>query len=255
MHYHVKIDHKSRQSHGIHVKNLSREILKERVLIPYRQGSPITLKGTTVKPNDIGRVTIFETRDAIQEHPSLEALLLLEGFTYCRDEKDLTDELITGPPGGKPGADTPSRGTEAINLSQLFDQLVTNEKLREVSRKRFLDKHYSDAVEVAFKCLNNAVKDKSGLDERDGADLMRAAFSANAPVLKLSDSDSPSARDENRGYMEIFAGSMTGVRNPRAHDHELADESDVALELLVLANHLMRKLEAATKRKTPITET
>ena len=77
MHYHVKIDHKSRQSHGIHVKNLSREILKERVLIPYRQGSPITLEGTTVKPNDIGRVTIFETRDAIQEHPSLEALSLL----------------------------------------------------------------------------------------------------------------------------------------------------------------------------------
>ena len=55
------------------------------------------------------------------------------------------------------------------------------------------------------------------------------------------------AKDEQRGYMDIFAGSMTGIRNPRAHEHDLADEPEVALELLVLANHLMRKLDAATR--------
>ena len=47
--------------------------------------------------------------------------------------------------------------------------------------------------------------------------------------------------------MDIFAGSMTGIRNPRAHEHDLVDEPEVALELLALANHLMRKLDAATK--------
>ena len=85
--------------------------------------------------------------------------------------------------------------------------------------------------------------------------LMRTAFSANAPVLKLSESESQSARDEQLGYMEIFAGSMTGIRNPRAHDHELVDETEVALEMLGLANHLMRKLDAATKSEPQATET
>ena len=47
--------------------------------------------------------------------------------------------------------------------------------------------------------------------------------------------------------MDLFAGSMTGVRNPRAHEYKLTDEPEVALELLILANHLMRKLQAATK--------
>ena len=49
--------------------------------------------------------------------------------------------------------------------------------------------------------------------------------------------------------MKIFAGSMTGIRNPRAHQHDLMDDPEVALELLGLANHLMRKLDAATKNE------
>ena len=136
-----------------------------------------------------------------------------------------------------------------------FEELVTDNQLQQTSGLLFRDRHFARAVEEAFKCLNNAVKDKSGLVDRDGSDLMRAAFSANSPVLKLSESDSISAHDEQRGYMDIFAGSMTGIRNPRAHDHELVDEPDAALELLVLANHLMRKLNAATQSQPQTTDT
>ena len=128
-----------------------------------------------------------------------------------------------------------------------YDVLVTDSQIREASGTLFRDSHFTRAVEEAFKCLNNAVKDKSGLTDRDGAALMRTAFSANAPVLKFRDSKSNSARDEQQGYMDIFAGSMTGIRNPRAHEHELTDEPEIALELLVLANHLMRKLDASIK--------
>lgn len=129
-----------------------------------------------------------------------------------------------------------------------FDELVTNDQIRQVSATLYRDKHYARAVEEAFKCLNNAAKDKSGNTSAHGASLMRTVFSANAPVLKLNSFQSESEKSEQHGYMEIFAGSMTGIRNPRAHEHELVDESDVALELLVLANHLMRKLEGATKK-------
>ena len=46
--------------------------------------------------------------------------------------------------------------------------------------------------------------------------------------------------------MDIFAGVMAGIRNPRAHEHEIADDAEVALEMLIIANHLMRKLDQAT---------
>ena len=135
-----------------------------------------------------------------------------------------------------------------------FEELVTDSQLQQTSGQLFRDSHYARAVEEAFKCLNNAVRDKSGRTEGEGASLMQAVFNANAPMLLLNAFQSRSEKDEQLGYMQIFAGSMTGVRNPRAHDHELVDEPDVALELLVLANHLMRKLNASTKRESETPE-
>ena len=128
-----------------------------------------------------------------------------------------------------------------------FDELVSNDLIRQVSSALFRDRHYARAVEEAFKCLNNAVKDKSGRADSDGAGLMKTVFSANSPILKFNSLQTQSEQDEQLGYMEIFAGSMTGIRNPRAHEHNLADDPGVALELLILANHLMRKLENAAK--------
>ena len=63
--------------------------------------------------------------------------------------------------------------------SERFDELVTNDLLRQTSGSLFRDSYYARAVEEAFKCLNNAVKDKSGLAERDGA----AKWVANADGL------------------------------------------------------------------------
>ena len=134
----------------------------------------------------------------------------------------------------------------APTLQQLFDELVTSDLIKQSSAALFGDGYYTRAVEEAFKCLNNAVKDKSGSADRDGAQLMRAVFSANSPLLRFNPLQSQSDRNEQAGYMDIFAGAMTGIRNPRAHEHSLVDAPEVALELLVLANHLMRKLDAAT---------
>ena len=78
---------------------------------------------------------------------------------------------------------------------------------------------------------------------------MRHAFSEKTPVLKITAMESESERNEHNGYRDIFAGSMTGIRNPRAHEHELADRPEIALELLVLANHLICKIDNATESK------
>ena len=133
-----------------------------------------------------------------------------------------------------------------IQSTDCFDELVSNGLIRQSSGSLFRDGHYARAVEEAFKCLNSAVKEKSGDDDRDGADLMRATFSANSPVLRLNSLQSSSDRNEQRGYMDVFAGVMTGIRNPRAHEPGLVDEPEVALEMLIIANHLMRKLEDST---------
>lgn len=142
---------------------------------------------------------------------------------------------------------SPVQASEPLNF---FETLVTDSQLQQASGSLFRDRHYARAVEEAFKFLNSAVRDKSGITHQDGAGLMRTAFSANSPILKLNAWESQSEKDEQQGYMDIFAGSMTGIRNPRAHDHQLVDAPEVALELLILANHLVRKLNAAAKNES-----
>ncbi len=147
---------------------------------------------------------------------------------------------------GKP---VPVEAPTAEDLIRRYDSVVSSDTLRKATRKLFSGEHYARAVEEAYKCLNNAVKDKARLPTKDGADLMRDAFSPKSPTLKLSELRSSSQKDEQRGYMDVFAGAMTGIRNPRAHDHRLDDYPEVALELLTLANHLMRKLSAAKRAR------
>lgn len=122
-------------------------------------------------------------------------------------------------------------------LVALYDIHIQHEGLRSTTRKLFVDRHYARAVEEAYKYLNNMVKAKSGLSI-DGKSLMDKAFSLNNPVLRINRLRSESEKDEQLGYMLIFGGCMTGIRNPRAHEHEIWDSPDRALEMLVLAKHL-----------------
>ena len=247
--YQVTIEQNLPMERGVTKSSLSEEDLKTLVLAPYNSGTPFTVDGIIVRPEDIGVVNIFEScgiEIRLNRFPSA-------GFSlFNRNDRDVTERYILGPPGWQ-HATGDSVSKEPLPSSLSFDQLVTNGLIREASRKRFLDGQYSDAVEAAFKCLNNAVKDKSDA-ALDGADLMRTVFSANSPVLRFNAFQSQSDKNEQLGYMEIFAGSMTGIRNPRAHQHDLIDEPEEALELLVIANHLMRKLDSSTLKEPEVTE-
>ncbi|CEP69109.1 Conserved hypothetical protein CHP02391 [Moorella glycerini] len=136
------------------------------------------------------------------------------------------------------------------DVTSLYDNLITDETLREATRQVFLDGHFALAVEEAYKCLNNVVKHKSGFTT-DGAKLMNAVFSPEKPRLKINELKTQSQKDQQQGYMQILAGCMVGIRNPRAHEHRYMDEPFIALEMLVWANHLIRivKTSKRTRRK------
>jgi uncharacterized protein (TIGR02391 family) len=138
-----------------------------------------------------------------------------------------------------------------IDVLDLYYNLVKDEELRKHTEKRFINGHYQDAVLEAFKYLNNYVKLRVRPATGDGAGLMKTAFSAGSPILKLNNFMTKSEKDEQLGYMDIFAGTMTGIRNPRAHENDFDNDPFIAVRLLCLADHLLQRAKQAkrTKRK------
>ena len=118
-------------------------------------------------------------------------------------------------------------------------------QIAEVSKKRMNDGYYADAVEAACKEVNTRVRDyvqdQTG-EELDGAGLMKKAFSPGNPIIKIANVENKSGHDTQQGYMEIFAGVMTGIRNPKAHDNETITKED-ALRKLIMISLLMYKID------------
>lgn len=138
---------------------------------------------------------------------------------------------------GKPEKDLP--------IQEVCARIILSPEIVNKCIKLYRDGHNAPAVETAYKLINKRVKIKSGLTSLDGMALMQAAFSLNNPKIKLNKLETNSERDEQLGYMSIFGGCMTGIRNPRAHEPSYEDSERTAFALLLLADHLMQKLDSA----------
>ena len=119
--------------------------------------------------------------------------------------------------------------------------------VRSVAESRYVAGHLADAVEAALKEVNSRVKKeykKRSGTELDGKSLMTKAFSAGKHQLVLGDPNTASGRDEQEGYMFLFAGAMEGLRNPKAHANLNIDKRR-AMHHLFVASLLMSKLDDA----------
>ena len=130
------------------------------------------------------------------------------------------------------------------DLETIFSLL--HPTVRVVSRERFANGHYADAVEAVMKALNIEVRKIAkarGAPEMDGAQLMHSAFSPGKPVIVLGNLSTQSGRDTQQGFMEMFAGAMSAIRNPKTHDNVVISP-ERAIHLLFVASTLWFTLDA-----------
>ena len=118
-----------------------------------------------------------------------------------------------------------------------------------VSGNKFNQGFYSDAVESALKEVNSRIKRiyrRYRGEEKDGQDLMRKTFSSSNPLLIFEGVDTESGKNVQEGYMQIFAGAIQGIRNPKAHENTHISRED-AIKRLILASLLMEKVDEAIR--------
>jgi uncharacterized protein (TIGR02391 family) len=111
----------------------------------------------------------------------------------------------------------------------------------------FMRGEYDVAVFQAIKAVEVAVREAAGLDSGlFGAKLMRAAFAPETGPL----ADPNVERGEQVGRMELFAGAIASYRNPMSQQEVDLDDPEEALEIILLANHLLRIVELRAASKT-----
>jgi uncharacterized protein (TIGR02391 family) len=126
-----------------------------------------------------------------------------------------------------------------------IDGLHLHPEIERVAGQLYRDEHYSSAVLEAIKALSAYVRYRSGLSQ-DGTTLMEQVFSPNKPILKFNDLLDESDRNEQKGFMQLFSGAVTGLRNPRAHKI-IEDDPEEAIEFIAFISLLAKLVDKAKK--------
>lgn len=141
---------------------------------------------------------------------------------------------------------------QADNTKGLGVWYLIHPKIVTVSRKLFEDGHYSNAAEDAFIEINDRVKklfmkvNLTASKVPDGYAAMNTVFSDNAPLVEFCDRSTETGSNIQKGYMQILAGAMSALRNPKAHANIAITEDDV-MRRLMFASMLIYKIDEAVK--------
>lgn len=139
----------------------------------------------------------------------------------------------------------PSPTVEASEPASIFARLVTEAEIKAVSSDLFVSGHYNLSVAEAFKAVDKFIADKVPSILQTGTTLMDQVFAPNSPHLRWNAMETQSQIDEQKGYHRLYSGAMLGIRNPTTHEFGWVDEPELALELVVFAQHLLRKAKLA----------
>ncbi|MDD3976399.1 MAG: TIGR02391 family protein [Candidatus ainarchaeum sp.] len=147
---------------------------------------------------------------------------------------------------------------ELSKYNTIYDQLEIHPEIKNVSESLFKTEHYSEAIEASFKQIillikekTNYPKDKNNESELDGAKLMREVFnlSKKTPLLKLNSLVTQTDINEQEGFMNIFVGAVQGIRNPKAHANLNLKDPQKAIEYILFASLLARKIDESKLNK------
>lgn len=141
-------------------------------------------------------------------------------------------------PASWPVASAPRRQPSTATADHLHPLIAT------AAAPLLADGHRREAIERAGVALQDAVRNRSGLSDADGDNLMNVAFSPKSPRLAVADLATANGKNVQRGTHLIAQGIVAAIRNPTSH--RLVDPGpDETIEQLSILSFVARRLDDA----------
>lgn len=122
---------------------------------------------------------------------------------------------------------------------------ILHDRIRQKVWAAFVRGEYDGAVFLAMKAVEISVREAAGYERSErGAPMMRRAFNKEKGPL----TDMSLEEGEREALSHLFAGVYGYFRNPNAHHDVSLDSPEEAMEIVLLANHLLRIVDAAVER-------
>lgn len=131
-------------------------------------------------------------------------------------------------------------------VARMIPKDALHPKISQTVWMAFMRGEFDVAVFQAMKAVEVSVRDAAAFgNDLIGVTLMREAFSPEKGPLR----DPNAERGEQVARMELFAGAIGSYKNPHSHRDVNLNDPVEAIEIILLANHLLRIVDARTSSK------
>lgn len=128
----------------------------------------------------------------------------------------------------------------SLAAARLLPAEVLHPAMRKVVWQAFMRGEFDTAVFQAMRAVEIAVRDAAGFAAGDhGLTMIRNAFQKGKGQLSKPSDD----EGEQEALSHLFAGAYGRYRNPHSHRKVELDDPREAIEIIMLANHLLRIVE------------